>query len=85
MKIKNKFIMKKIGEDTVVVPVGDNDLRGVIKLNEVAADMWSFSLENDDNQSIAEKIAEKYDVSVEKALEDVIKFEEKLKENGICQ
>ena len=48
MKVKDGFIVKKVVDDYVVVPVGDNfvDFSSIINLNETGAFLWKC-LEND--------------------------------------
>ena len=85
MIIKKDFVLKKIGEETIVVPVGENEFNGVIKLNDSAAFIWRLAVEGVGNSEIAEKMSKSFKVTYEKALSDVEKFEQRLKENGIAQ
>ena len=44
MKIKNGFIVREVGGENVVVPVGEMSkvFHGMINLNETGAFLWKF-------------------------------------------
>ena len=44
MKIKNGFVVRKVGGESVVVPVGEmsKEFHGMINLNETGAFLWEF-------------------------------------------
>ena len=87
MKIKNDFIVKEISGSTVVIPVGNRvaDFNGMIKLNETGVFLFNL-LKNDTTiEALVQSLVDEYEVTKEKANEDVITFVNKLKEADIIE
>ncbi len=85
MKIKDGFILRKIGCDSIVVPVGaaSADFHGMIKLNDTAADIWQALSLGDDEAQIVAKLTEKYEVDADTAASAVKATIDKLIAAGI--
>ena len=67
MKIKKGFVVRKVGGDTVAVPVGEmsKKFRGMINLNVTGAFLWNFyTSEHTVDEGVAALTAE-YDVAEE--------------------
>ena len=64
MRIKEGYIIKKLGDGYVVVTVGEasKDFNGVIKLNAAGAFLWE-SIQNgaDSRQALLQAMKERYD------------------------
>ncbi|MBQ2943499.1 MAG: PqqD family protein [Ruminococcus sp.] len=76
MKIKENFMLRKVADSYVVVPVGSAvaSFNGMINLNEAGAFLWQL-LENDTTEAeVVKNMLEHYDVSEELAKTDVEKF-----------
>ena len=87
MKIKNDFIVKEISGSTVVIPVGNRvaDFNGMLKLNETGVFLFNL-LKNDTTiEALVQSLVDEYEVTKEKANEDVITFVIKLKEADIIE
>ena len=87
MKIKNDFIVKEISGSTVVIPVGNRvaDFNGMLKLNENGVFLFNL-LKNDTTiEALVQSLVDEYEVTKEKANEDVITFVNKLKEADIIE
>ena len=87
MKIKNDFIVKEISDSTVVIPVGNRvaDFNGMLKLNETGVFLFNL-LKNDTTiEALVQSLVDEYEVTKEKANEDVITFVNKLKEADIIE
>ena len=87
MKIKNDFIVKEISGSTVVIPVGNRvaDFNGMLKLNETGVFLFNL-LKNDITIDVlVQNLVDEYEVTKEKANEDVITFVNKLKEADIIE
>ena len=87
MKIKNDFIVKEISGSTVVIPVGNRvaDFNGMLKLNETGVFLFNL-LKNDTTiEALVQNLVDEYEVTKEKANEDVITFVNKLKEADIIE
>lgn len=84
MKIKKGFVIRKVGDAHVVVPVGElsKTFHGMINLNETGAFLWNFfTTEHTVDEAVAALCAE-YDVEEERARLDAEKFAEILKKNA---
>lgn len=81
MKVKEGFIVKKVIDDYVVVPVGDNfmDFSSIINLNETGAFLWQC-MENDiTKDELVNLLSKEYEVDVSEVKDDVADFIESLK------
>lgn len=87
MKIKEDFILRKVADTYVVVPVNNMtlDFNGIINLNETGAFLFGFLQNGAAKEELLEKMLEEYDVSVEKASEDIDIFINKIKEADLFE
>ena len=85
MKIKEGFVMRDVLGKTLVVPTEEagESVKGVIRLNATGKFIWTAVEEGKTAEEIAAMMAAAYEVSEEKALEDVKAFVEKMKEAGV--
>ena len=87
MKIKKGFVLRVVGGENVVVPVGEmsKTFHGMINLNATGAFMWKFfSEERTLEEGVAALLAE-YDVDEERARADVEKFMNAVMKNGFAE
>lgn len=85
MKIKDGFVLNTIADSYVVVPVHDtlSEFSSIIKLSETGAFLWRC-LENDtDEEKLLSALTDEYDVSEDRAKEDIRNFITKLKEANL--
>lgn len=86
MKIAEGFLLRKVANQSVVMPMGKKafDFNRAITLNETAAFLWSI-LEKEDatKEQLIEKLRAEYDVDEATAENDIDKFLNKLRENGL--
>ncbi len=89
MKIKNGFVLEKVGGAYIAVAVGDrtNTFNGVVRLNGTGAFIWNLLVEREyTREEIVEKIVEAYEgVSADDVTDGVRAFEEKLRAAGIIE
>lgn len=87
MKIKENFILRKISDSFVVVPVGDAvvDFSGLINLNETGAFLFERLQKGAEKTELVADLLSEYDVTKECAENDVKNFVDKLKEAGILE
>jgi hypothetical protein len=86
MKIKDGFVIRKVADCFVVMNLGQElDLGGMITLNETGALIWNGVAEGLSGSDIAKRITDEYEVSEEKALEDVKTFICKMKEAEVFE
>lgn len=80
MKIKNGFMLRRVGGRSVVVAVGEasRDFNGIIKLNETGAFLWELLKTERSADELTEALLAEYDTDRETAAADVAAFAEKL-------
>ena len=81
MKIKENFMLRKVADTYVVVPVGDAvaEFNGMINLNEAGAFLWQL-LENETTaEQVVEGLLQQYEVDEAIAKRDVDNFINELK------
>ena len=87
MKIKSGFVVRKIANQYMAVPVGARakELHGMIGLNETAAFLWELLKEERTEEELASLDFEEYEISEEHALEAVQRFCKSLQEEGVLE
>ena len=87
MKIKKGFVIRKVGGDSVVVPVGEmsKKFHGMINLNETGAFLWRILEKGSDEKGLLDALLSEYDVSEDIAAKDVKTFIDKLTEAGLVK
>lgn len=82
MKIKENFMLRKLSDAWVAVPVGQasQTFNGLINLNETAAFMWQTLSNNITFDELVFMVINEYDVSYKKAEDDANAFIVKLRE-----
>ncbi len=85
MVIKKDMILRQIGGDAILVPVGNalKDYNGLFMLTESACFLWQQLPECGSVQELALRLYDEYDVTQEQALADTKEFIDKLIEIGI--
>ena len=76
MKIKENFMLRKVADTFVVVPIGDAvaSFNGMINLNEAGAFLWQQMEKDTTPEDVVKAMLEQYDVEEELAKSDVDKF-----------
>lgn len=87
MKIKNGFVLRVVGGESVVVPVGEmsKKFHGMINLNETGAFLWKFFTEEHTVDEAVEALLAEYEVQEELARSDVESFVKTITENGFAE
>lgn len=87
MKIKDDFVLRKVADSYVVVPVNSLtlDFNGVINLNETGAFLFEQLQKGIDKNELVCKMLDEYDVTKEKASEDIDAFISKLKDADVFE
>ena len=87
MKIKKGFVLRVVGGENVVVPVGalSKTFHGMINLNETGAFMWKFFSEDHTLEEGVDALCGEYDVDRERATADVKKFMDTILNNGFAE
>lgn len=86
-KLKNGFMVRKIGGQSMAVPVGSrtNDIHGMIALSESGELLWQALEKGADIHSLTEILTENYEVEYGVAAADVEKFLAGLEEQGALE
>lgn len=87
MKIKKGFVIRKVGGDSVVVPVGEmsKKFHGMINLNETGAFLWQFYTEEHTLDEGVNALLSEYEVEETLARADVEQFIQTITENGFAE
>ena len=85
MKIKEGFLLRQVGDNQIVVPVGAQsvDFRCIITLNELGAFLWQKLGEDCTVADLVEAILSEYDVTAAIATADVERFVAALREKNL--
>lgn len=83
-KVKDGFILRKIGPQTMAVPVGarTGEVHGMIALTESGAMLWELLENGADKDMLVKALLEAYEVDAETVGADVDEFLHGLSEQG---
>lgn len=81
MKIKNGFILRKVGGQNVVVAVGKASLEfnGIIRLNDTGKFLWEQMKGDTTEEQLLDAMLNTYEIDRETAEKDISAFIDKLK------
>ena len=87
MKIKNDFVLRKVADSYVVVPVNSLtlDFNGVMNLNETGAFLFEQLQNGIEKEELVWKMLDECDVTEEKASADIDAFISKLKDADVFE
>ena len=87
MKIKKGFVLRKVADKYVVIATGEasKNFSGMVKLNEVGAEIWQGLMDGCDEDGIVERMTAKYEVEPEKARADAKAMIEKMTAAGFIE
>ena len=81
MKIKSNFILRRVADTNVVLPLGASvaGFKGMLTLNDSGVMLWELLMQGSTKEELALALENEYEVGHETALSDVDEFIEKLK------
>ena len=87
MKIKQGFVLRKVAENYIVVPVGEmaKKFNGVIKLNESSAFMWKKLEQGIEFNDLVKALTDEFEVETAIAEQDAKAFTDALKQANIAE
>ena len=87
MRLKSDYVLREIAGDWVLVPTGEAVAKynGLFGVSEVGARILALLPECNDEEEIAAKIVEEYDVDAAVAAADVREFISSLREKEIIE
>ena len=82
MKLCGEFVVRKVMDNIVAIPVGQTILRlnGMILLNDVSKIIWDSLERGTDLESAVRAVTDAFDVSEDEAQADILEFCGKLRE-----
>ncbi|MEE0872347.1 MAG: PqqD family protein [Ruminococcus sp.] len=87
MKVKENFMLRKVADSYVVVPVGRQtlDFNGIINLNETGAFLFELLQKGASRDELVEKLLAEYEVERDRAQADVDKFIQSVKDADVLE
>ena len=85
LKLDKEYVLRQIGDDYVIVPVGKAalDFNGMITVNETGAFLWEQLVKGISKEGLLQTLIENYEVTQEEAERDLDEFLEVLYTNNI--
>lgn len=87
MKTKSDYIIRKVAGEWIVVAIGPTSatFNKIIRLNETSKLIWDKLVDGTDEDQLVHILTDKYDVSEEKALNDIRNIIQNFKELGCIE
>ncbi len=82
MKLKDKFLVQKVEDELLAVPI-DGTFNGVLRVNSEMAFLLSLLNEEIAEEEVIEKMKAEYGITEERAKNDCGKVLNMLRENGL--
>ena len=85
MKLKDGFVLRRIGGHHIVVPIGAQtvDFNCMLTLNDTGAFLWQKLQEEITEEALTAALLEEYDVTEDAARADVARFIDSLREAAL--
>ena len=85
LKLDKEYVLRQIGDDYVIVPVGKAalDFNGMITVNETGAFLWEQLVKGTSKEGLLQTLMETYEVTQEEAERDIDEFLDVLYKNSI--
>lgn len=87
MKLKKDFVLRRLVDTWVVLPLAESsaDFSGMLTLNDAGALLWQQLEQGADKSALVSALTAEYDVTPQQALADVEEFMEKLVRTGCAE
>lgn len=87
MKIKNGFMLRKVGAQNVVVAVGEasRSFNGIIRLNDSGKYLWEKLQQETTEQQLLSDMLNDYNIDEATARADIERFVQSLKGAGLLE
>lgn len=84
MELKKEFMMRKIDDENLLIPIGDtaSAFNGIVTLNEVGAFIWEKLPVCADEEALLRCVMEEYEVDEQTARADLSAFLKRFREAG---
>ena len=87
MKVSNKFVLRQVAGEWIVLPVAEKtvDFNGMLTLNETGCMLWQLLEKGSNEEALAKALTDEYDVTFAEALADVNEYLGKLERAGCLE
>ncbi len=87
MKIKDGFLLRKVGGQYIAVASGSDlvNFNAMISTNDTGAFLWDIFKKGADETEAAAVLAAEYGIDTDTALADVRDFMAELQDTGVCE
>ena len=87
MKISDKFVLRQVAGEWIVLPVAEKtvNFNGMLTLNETGVMLWKLLQQSSTREALAQALTDEYDVTFEEALADVDEYLSKLEGAGCLE
>jgi hypothetical protein len=87
LKVKSGFVLRKIGAQTVAVPIGQrtSDIHGVVALSESGALLWEALEKGAEKETLINLLLDTYEIDRETIISDLDDFIKGLYEQGALE
>ncbi len=87
LKIKSGFVLRKIGTQTVAVPIGQrtSDIHGVVALSDSGALLWEALEKGAEKETLINILLDTYEIDRETIVSDLDEFIKGLYEQGALE
>lgn len=83
MKLSNKFVLREIAGDSILIPIGQTDIQGMLLLNPVSMLIYQGLQNGDKPEEILQQIITEYDVEETQAQDNLKETLAQMRELGI--
>lgn len=85
MKIKDGFMLRKVGGQNVVVALGEasRSFNGIIRLNDTGVFLWEQLKQDKTEEQLLEALTAEYDIDPAQAKADIADFVESLRKAAL--
>ena len=85
MKIKDGFLLRKVGGQNVVVALGEasHSFNGIIRLNDTGVFLWKQLQQDMTEEQLLSAITAEYDIDPAQAQKDIAEFLESLRKAAL--
>lgn len=87
LKKTNQFVMRSLGDETVLIPRGEmaEEVNGVITLSETAAFIYEKAPEAENFEALAQCLSREYQISTEESRKDLREILEQMKQSRMLK
>lgn len=83
MKLSNKFVLREIAGDSILIPIGQTDIQGMLLLNPVSMLIYQGLQNGSEPEEILQQIITEYDVEETQAQDNLKETLAQMRELGI--